>query len=80
MDKHIMTGMCDSTDVKDPVKAALRVKDAIESFLIATWPAEERFDHWREYRIIIVGKLPDLSRQIRSSVTDVVERSRKGHF
>lgn len=80
LDKHIMTGIFSGTDVKAPlkVKDALIVKDAVERFLISTWPTEERFDEWREYRIIIVGK-PNLSRQIRDSVREITERVGKGH-
>ena len=71
VNKPIMTGVIKSTDVKDPVEDSLIVKDAIERFLISTWPDEERFDDWTEYRIIIIGR-PGLSRQICHSVTEIV--------
>jgi hypothetical protein len=69
--KHIMTGVFESTNVKDAVEDSLIVRDAIERFLMATWPDEDRFDNWTEYRIIVIGR-PDLSQQIRHSVAEIV--------
>jgi hypothetical protein len=42
---HIMTGTCYAQDVKE----------AVEDFLAATWPEEERFDDWRSYSIVVFG-------------------------
>lgn len=30
-------------------------KEAIEDFLQATWPSEERFDEWKSYSVLVVG-------------------------
>lgn len=37
------------------------VEDALEDFVRATWPSEERFDEWKSYSIIVVGP-SDLAR------------------
>jgi hypothetical protein len=31
------------------------ISDAIKVFLSSTWPAEERFDEWEGYHVILVG-------------------------
>src|SRR5262245_6538396 len=67
INNHIMTGVIKDTDIKDPIEDSLMIKDAVETFLVSTWPDEERFDDWTEYRIIVVGR-PDLSREIHHSV------------
>jgi len=42
---HIMTGLCHGDDARE----------AVEEFLTATWPSEERFDDWRSCSVIIFG-------------------------
>src|SRR5262249_33832853 len=64
--KHTMTGVLKDTDVRDLGEDALIVKDAIEGFLIGTWPDDGRFDEWTQYRIIIVGD-PRLAQQVRQT-------------
>lgn len=72
--KHIMTGVLTNTDVKDPEEDSPIVKDAIEQFLIATWPDEERFEDWSEYQIVVIGR-PDLSQQIRHVVVEMTGKA-----
>lgn len=43
--KHIMTKLCESQEISE----------VAEDFLSATWPAEERFDEWNAYSILVVG-------------------------
>lgn len=45
---HIMTKLCDALDVSE----------CVQEFFWATWPAEERFDNWKAYTTVIVGKPP----------------------
>ena len=71
INNHIMTGVIKDTDIKDPIEDSLMIKDAVETFLVSTWPDEERFDDWTEYRIIVVGR-PNLSREIHHSVMEMV--------
>jgi hypothetical protein len=42
---HIMTSTCDGT-----------IEDCIATLLTATWPSDERFDDWKFYRIIPLGR------------------------
>ena len=42
---HIMTGINESLDIDDWKT----------QFLQGTWPAEERFDSWKEYAVIAIG-------------------------
>jgi hypothetical protein len=42
---HIMTKLC----------APNEFPELAEDFLSATWPAEERFDEWDSYSIVLVG-------------------------
>jgi hypothetical protein len=71
INKHIMTGVIDDTDIKDPIEDSIMIKDAIETFLASSWPDEERFDDWTEYQIVVVGR-PDLSREIHQSVMEIM--------
>jgi hypothetical protein len=71
--KHIMTGVISDTDIKDPIEGSLMIKDAVETFLVSCWPDEERFDDWTEYQIVVIGR-PDLAREIRHSVIEIVNR------
>lgn len=52
--KHIMTGVIESTCTND----------IIEQFLVATWPDENRFDYWTEYRLIVIGN-SDLGNHVK---------------
>ena len=54
---HIMTGLCHGSDARE----------AVEEFLGATWPSEERFDDWRSYSILIFGDV-----EFHDGVTRVV--------
>ena len=74
--KHIMTGVIDNTDVKDPIEDSPIVKDSVEEFLIGAWPSEEEFDNWAEYRIIVIGR-PDLSQQVRDQVQKLTSKDGK---
>lgn len=42
--KHIMTGLIDDKDIQE----------IVETFLISTWPSEERFDEWTSYNILFI--------------------------
>ena len=56
---HIMTGECYGRDVRE----------ALEDFLRATWPSEERFDDWRSYAIVAVGDLEFCNRVTEAART-----------
>jgi hypothetical protein len=71
INKHIMTGVIDDTDIKDPIEDSLMIKDAIETFLVSSWPDEGRFDEWSDYRIITVVR-PGLSQAIHRSATEIM--------
>jgi hypothetical protein len=43
--KHIMSKLCEEQTVED----------CVDDFLRATWPADERFDEWDSYQILVVG-------------------------
>ena len=43
---HIITKICGDKNIKD----------ILEDFFMATWPAEESFDNWQKYSIIFFGK------------------------
>ena len=46
----------------------LNSDDAIQDFFHATWPAEERFDDWKKYSVILTGKfqIPEIAKYIAS--------------
>lgn len=71
--KHIMTGVIDNSEVKDPLEDSSIVKHAIESFLFNSWPDTERFDDWKESRILVVGR-PGLASVIHSLVLEISNR------
>lgn len=77
MRRHIITGIIKDADVKDPAEDSLIVKDAVEEFLIGTWPDEERFDDWTEYRIILIGK-PGLAQQVCHAVVEMAGKAEEG--
>lgn len=62
-DKHIMTGVIDTCDVDE----------AVDQFLIATWPDEGRFAAWIDYRIVVVGD-SNLTEEIRQAIHRVMNR------
>lgn len=55
---HIMTGLSEEKDLES----------AIEGFLQATWPSEDRFDDWNDYAILNVGADPGKIEQAVSSI------------
>jgi hypothetical protein len=54
--KHVMTGVDDSDDVDE----------LVSSFFVAAIPDEARWDDWREYRIIAVGRSEQTQRILDS--------------
>jgi hypothetical protein len=51
---HVMTKLAHSPDLPE----------AIDEFLHATWPSEERFHQWRTYSILIIGNDPSIDEAI----------------
>jgi hypothetical protein len=46
IDRHIMTGLLEEKSFTENA----------ELFFISTWPSEERFIEWKDYRILFLGK------------------------
>ena len=63
IDRHIMTGVVNSTEIAD----------SVEDFLLSTYPDERYFDEWNEYRIIEIGK----SQQLIAAIKEVLKRHPK---